>query len=560
MTEYITFRKVLSMIVAWIILGLIYLTLLLSVGLSILSGYRKGLYRTLLRFGVMLTSAVLAFIAVRAMHGIFSEAARWFLDLTGASADLEELIATSDSIDALINVLAGGIALPIVFLLLFAILEGISSIVFAFTSRKIPKVKQKAGLGVGALRGLVLALILLFPILGWSSMTEAVLTTHPVFEQGFRDGVGNEAVDAIEAVADKDVLYFVFGDNLVHLTMRGLTVTEFEGHSADVYDALDGASTVLEAVDPLLEHTPDISELSKEELAMIDDVLEAIDSSDLFASILADLIAPAADAWVHGEPYFGMESPLGADLGEGKIGDLFERIFGILATCDRDTVTADLHTIFEVALVLEEAESDSGENGDDLLASVCKGGKIDRLIAPFARNEHMKPVVSDIMALGVWALAQNMHAGLGEDEAYTEVVGTISNIVKDADMSVEKVSEELNTVMKDNGIEVSEELVTSFSTALVNKMESTGGDLTEEDMEEVLTEFAEVYAEELAEAFPDGLPDDLGDITLPEEFGDLTLPEDLGDITFPLPDDLGDVTIPEDLGDVSLPIPSESGN
>jgi hypothetical protein len=146
----------------------------------------------------------------------------------------------------------------------------------------------------------------------------------------------------------------------------------------------------------------------------------------------------------------------------------------------------------------------------------------------------MKPVIKEIMGLGVWALAQSVHADLGDEEAYEEVLGTLSNIVTDAEMSTEKVSEELNTLMKDNNIEVSEELVESFSEVLVSKVEEVGSDLTVEDMEEILAEFVEVYADEIAEAFPDGIPDNFGEITLPGggSIGDITLPDggNIGDI------------------------------
>ena len=216
-----------------------------------------------------------------------------------------------------------------------------------------------------------------------------------------------------------------------------------------------------------------------------------------------------------GSSFMGISSPITIEAADGKVGDILASIFEILSTCDRNTVADDLHTLLRAAIVLTEVANDSGNSGDDLITAICQEGRIDRLISPFSQNEHMKPVIKEIMGLGVWALAQSVHSGLGDEEAYEEVLGTLSNIVTDADMNTEKVSEELNTLMKDNDIDVSEELVQSFSEVLVSKVEQVGPDLTVEDMEEVLAEFVEVYADEIAEAFPDGIPDDFGDITLP---------------------------------------------
>ena len=530
----ITTVPMLSMIV-WIALGVIYFTLLLSVALGMLFGFRKGLYASLIRLGITLVSGVLAFIGARLLFLFCADPLIDFLlPFLELPSELVELVTSGGATSATIDILLSAVLLPVVFCALFCVLEMIATIVYAITTRKLAREKRPGGLGIGAVRGLAVAVALLLPLMGYFSIVDAALNDHPEIESTIREEVGEEPLELFNEISNKNVLYLATRGNVVRWTMQGLTKSYFDSYSATVYDAVEDLGDVAEEAAPLLEMELDLSDLSDDQLEIVDLVLLEIDKSDLLAGILSDIVTPAAGAWADGESFLDVPSPITIEAADGKVGDILTCIFGILESCDRETVADDLHTLLRAAIVLTEVANESGESGDDLIATICQKGRIDRLISPFSQNSHMKPVIKEIMGLGVWALAQSVHADLGDEEAYEEVLGTLSNIVTDAEMSTEKVSEELNTLMKDNNIEVSEELVESFSEVLVSKVEEVGPDLTVEDMEEILAEFVEVYADEIAEAFPDGIPDNFGEITLPGggSIGDITLPDggSIGDI------------------------------
>ena len=116
----------------------------------------------------------------------------------------------------------------------------------------------------------------------------------------------------------------------------------------------------------------------------------------------------------------------------------------------------------------------------------------------------------------MYVLATNMNLELGEEEAYEELAGTLSDIVKDAGESVEAVADEVYQLLQDNGLSVSTDLVESFSESLIETVKTSDGELTAEGMETVISEFAVKYADRIGEIFPDGIPDHIGDVALPD--------------------------------------------
>lgn len=483
-----------------VFLAFVYLVFAVCMTVTMIAGWKKGLYPTLLRLGVMLSSAVVAFFLARALHNVFSNIALKLVLHAHLSADIEHLMETSDAFAALINILGSALLLPFVFVILFAILEIVGTIVCKCTTKKMPKGNRSAGLGVGVLRGVLLTVLLLFPLLAYTSITDTVLDHHPMLEEDLQENLGDELVETLELVSDGDVLYVAFGKNIVRGGLHTLTVTDLNGMRVDVYDALHGLAATVESIAPMTEDEPDLSHLSDEDLAHLKDTLAAIDESDLLADLVSDIISPAADAWADGATFADLASPLGAS--EGKEGEIYQAIYEVLSTSDRDTVTDDLCSLFEIAVVLEHAAEESMTAGDDAILHVCKHGSIDDLLEPFAKNPHMTPVVPKIMSLGMWALAQNVHSEIAEEgEAYTELVTTISDIVLDAEMDVDTVSDEIYRLITEHGMNVSKDIADSLARALVDHMKNTGGVLTEENMEEVLATFADQYADVLAQYY-----------------------------------------------------------
>ena len=320
-----------------------------------------------------------------------------------------------------------------------------------------------------------------------------------MIEETICESAGEEAADAIDLVTKGNVLHLAFGKNVVRGGLYLMTVSDLYGARVGIYDVLHDFAAVFAAIQPLSDGETDLLHLTDDDVKQLRELLQAVEDSPMLSAMAADVIAPATEAWSEGRPFAGMESPLG--MQEGKTGEIFTEVYAVLSDSDRTTVADNLETLFEAALVIENAMQEAGESGDNVILYICNHGEINELLAPFAVNPNMGSVVTKIMDLGVWALAQNMHGDIEEEDAYTEMLTTFTSIAEEAEMDVDAVTDEITRMFEEHDMKISRVIVRSFAQALIEYMEQTGQPLTEETMKNVLDEFSVKYSDEITQMY-----------------------------------------------------------
>lgn len=463
-------------VIIWV--AFIYTVLAACTVCAIIGGMKAGLLGALLRLGATLLSAVIAFAAVKFMASLFFtlevDVLCWFLP-----ADLSEILRTGEDIGVLVGAVSGGVLLPILFALLSGILQIAASIVLHHTARACPQANRGWGAAVGAVRGVLLALILLLPLLSVQGLLDAVMTDHPALEAELSETLGEESVKALHRTSEVNLPYLLLGDNLVKLTVKEMSTAHFDGGDTDAYEALGDLSDVVETVVPLTEEELDFSALTDRQCAQLNKVLDAVDDSPLLAGVLADIISPWAAAWAEGKSFMGVEF---AEEENGELlSPVYRRAFLTLADSDRDNVVSNLKIMLNTMVLWTEFKENAANSKEQLDLYLA-------ILAPFEGNPFMDAVSDEIKIVGMRATVQSEIPALEDEREYEAMIGGISEIVGDGTADVGTVSDQLCELMLSYDYEISAEDAEAAAELLIEKRQEVGAELTEADIADIYTE------------------------------------------------------------------------
>lgn len=462
--------------IAVILLVLVYAVLASCILCTVFGGRKLGLYGVLLRIGVVSLSCVLAFVIVKLMSPLLLSAEITLLSTLGLPSDLVSALSSGEGGRALVGVLAGGILSPILFTLIAVLLTVIGAIVLHFAARKLPKGSTGVGMGVGALYGLLLALVILFPILSIEGLLNSAVKQSPTLKEGLTDSLGEETVESLDTAASANVAHLLLGNNVVKWTVQGMTDTSFEGGSVDVYDAVSDICEVVEASQVMSDEEKfDFLEMSPEQRLHMVEVLDAINDSPLLSSVFADIVSAWAGAWAEGEAFMGMTSP--AEGIDATFVPVYQQMFKSLASSNRESVIPNLETTLDVVSKWTTAdEQNRGTVLKEILGTLGEG------------SEEMAAVATEIKLTGMKVMMQEEIPALKDEEEYDKAVSNVLGLLDEEAPTVENVSAGLNELLTGYEYELSEENLTTAAESLVEKRNELGRPLTEEELADMYIE------------------------------------------------------------------------
>ena len=279
--------------------------------------------------------------------------------------------------------------------------------------------------------------------------------------------------------------------------------------------------------------------------AAIEDMIDAICDSEYTTHIVANICAYISHVYEDSTFTEGMEAPLS---------DIVEAAFKTISYIDETSLEADLTSLTEAYFVLARENviyaiefGNTDEITDALTREyVDEAGEtttvIKSVIATLNDNEHTAPLVTTLAKVSVSTMAQQM--GMGEDmnQLYEDVRGglietlTISKEEKTEEEYKAEVTTSLDTILKDNGIEIDTEIVEGMADYIYENYDelnmvdivngsgsSEGGtgegeqtqtELSEQKMNEIIFSYFDAYMQYVNTGeIPDELP---GDIELPD--------------------------------------------
>ena len=491
-----------------------YLLLIVFVVISLLRGLKKGLARAIVNLIVTVSSTVVAFLMVKTISPLFTGLVKDLLGKLEDTEDLIQLMNSSEAVEKFIGILGNALLLPFVFFIVFVVLYTVFGIVAAIVSapiiKKVKAKKKIAGLAVGIANGLLFFIILMIPTLCYASFFDTLTEKAPSLKAEIVEAVGEENMEMIEEnilqPIQNNVVYVALEDNVVHASMHILTSVSFSGSTMDVYDAVNDIGGVIEAAMPLTEGEVDVKNLTPEQLDCIDNMIDAIGDSPLLSSFIADIVSAFSGAWAEGDAFLTVEFPIPEDE-TGAMSGIYQSILLIFADSDGNTIVTDFHTISAIARILYDRGLVAlATNQSELIASISDNNTLNSMVDILCENDHFRPLIPEVMNLGIWALTQKLGIPSDVNEAYSNLMGDIASALESEDLDIESVSQEISTLMDEYGAEdIPEEFTSYLAEALIEMKESSDMPLTEEDLTKFFEDFGSLYEESMQQTSKGGL-------------------------------------------------------
>ena len=526
---------------------LFLLTEILIIGIGALIGYRRGVGRSAVRVAYLAIIGVATFLIAKKIAASIAPVAFNLIYSSIPMEDLRLVLDKAPELDRLVENLIGALATPLVFAILFLVLQLLSLICFKLVSSKIVTAISKAeeptkatkwmGAGVGLVSAIAVAAILLSPVYTLFHVVEntpdeaieMVLETVGISEptQSLNNQSGALKANAPLAVpsyrSSLPVTKFHPISDLITNAATKFYVPEAKSNESAMHTLhilADVAGDVLYVRNYTATHDGSSMEtLSNAVAAVTPHLNESLFVKDVVASTLSAL----GQILLEDGQFMGIALPQNQNP---IVDEITHSVLDTMAHTNMDSVEENMTMLFGVVgdEYLPEAKHHDARQKEGLLVAVehmqsddlAPQEMLQKALTLFEGNDEMTTLLNNSISD---YLKDQIPDDLGIDK---EVVSDIiSSVVGDSNIDISNI--DLNNISKENILDLIEENnITLDETTLEYIQGILGKDVTMEDVDSFL---GNTDSEETGDV-------DLGDV-------------DLGDI------DLGDISI-EDVENIDI--------
>ncbi len=420
-------------------------------------------------------------------------------------ADLQKFMGDVPLAEESIRLIVSLLLAPAIFLLLFVILRAVLSLIAWIVERFVPGLKKRSlhntaiAMPIGAVNGILVALITLIPLCGYVALGSSALSVYHLFaEQGSplpQEEVMAPAPDHIrveplsaEGPMDQDSLI-----NAAEKIVADPFISVLNKVGNPFFQWMTSGKLADGTVDfVLMEELPHLTDSvgelivafdgMKDENFTVDDKNALMDSmdhllqSEWVAALFADSIEAASKTWLEGESFLGVAPP--------ELGDLlqpsFDMALTVLSTESMETLRSDVNTVLDIVTDLMLAGLVT-ENPDyeALMAQLGENGMINGVMAKLAANPHMAPLASEIQTLAVRVVSSVLGDTLKHTDEYDPMIdqlaGELNNVM---DMPKEEreavIRESVKTAFEEHGVSVPEDVALELSEKAIEELGADG--------------------------------------------------------------------------------------
>ncbi len=496
----------------WLItLGLVLYVAIIGL-LTALPARKRHWIMAVVRTGIIAISAIVSVPLSKFISSKISNAI-WGLVEPRLGDDLQKFMGDVPLVDESVRLIASLLIAPLIFIVLFLLFRGILGIVAIIVERVVPPLRKRGlrntavAMPIGAVNGILVAIITLVPLCGYVSLAAGMANA---FDS--KPTADNEAAqeEIVGEMPDYDALM-----SPTHASTEVLAdSSELDGLN-EVLDIVGevGSDPVIKAMDaigkPLFKWmtsgkldngkipfslTTDLPHLTKSAGELVDlmenqkdkdfstedkdaliHAMHTLLESDWVASVMAESISNITDTWLEGEAFMGIAPP--------NVGSLLQPSLDIalkvLSTEDADTLRRDMDTIMEVLTELMTAGflTDTPDY-EQLMTALGENGLLGELMTTLGENAHMAPLASELKSLSVRLVSSVMGDTLKNSTEYDplieEVAQELTGILDLPEEERKKVIQQsVKQAFADYDIAVPEDVVLELSEQAITEL---GGD------------------------------------------------------------------------------------
>ena len=499
------------------------LLILLTVGISVLVGFLRGLGKARIRGIAVLVSAVAAVLVTVLTRGsvvsdslIQDTVIPWLQAME--QSEIADMLGMSPTLNATLLNTAYSLIAPILCVAFFLIFSFLTWLAYAIVTlilggtlreqNENSKYPRTRAIVWGLIQGFVIVAIWLIPVSTYLSIAP------PAAEAVINSGVLGEDEAPVQEILDSEILpmnknallvtYRALGGNGLSSAMTNFKINDTKVRLDDEIDSIaDFACNIIKLTEKKIE------EYGATESAVIMSIADSFEDSVLLPTIAGEVIYNVTDAWLNDKSFMGLSKP---ELGEME--ELFtpflETLLTVLKNDARNTAAlqADFRTVAELISTLSTHGVFSNlSNTEGLMESLSSQGIINSMITALGSNQSMKILIPEITNMGVRAIATTLGIPSDVQAVYgsflDEVATSLNNVKRmDESLRVGALSAKLTNAFDNAGIPIDKEIIDCYSVSMVEDL-INGTDknqLTADDIQAFFTVYAMSVAQSTAEA------------------------------------------------------------
>lgn len=436
-------------------LGLVAVAALIIL-IGALIGLIRGLKKTIASFVAIVISFVAALaaalIACSPELGILAgvvDAIKGYIPLD-VLGEITEVVPIDSLLVYYVSMFLAPIVFFAVFLVALVLLSIIAMIVVKFIAKQkdFSKVtKRLGGLGLGALCGILISMLVLMPVVGLLDIGAKVGETEKLSPEL----VGPEISALLDEASDDVALKFM--NIYCGWIYDGLASANFKGETVSLEDDAVALICVLTEIENFASGDDGFGQ---KQVDALNTIIDSIDKSPILRDTLASLLSEMATTWLEGGEFMGISKMEGGEL----LDPIIDKILGVIAESNKDNISADMKTLTGILglFVKHDMFANSGDY-KALLKTMGGEGVITELISVSNANPRMSFISDDITKLSVKALASTIGIPEDEDERYDLLMNEIADALNSSkDMAYEErlvaVEADVAEALLDYGVEV----------------------------------------------------------------------------------------------------------
>lgn len=424
----------------------------------------------------------------------------------GMSADLHDFLGEVPLVAESAQLIVSLLLTPVLFLVLFLVIRGLLDLIVWIVERVVPVLRHRSlkntaiAVPIGAVNGVLVALVTLIPLCGYIAMGSSALSVYHLFgEQGSPlpqeevmapspDHIRVESLSAEASMDDQDALIDTMeniGDSTVIKVMNTIGLPLFEEMTSGTLDNGRIEFSLSKELPHLIDSTVQLSaatvlitddDITQEDTDALVAAVETLLSSDWVAEVAADSISFIAETWQEGKPFMGMAPP--------EVGDMLQPIMDtaltVLSTESADTLRTDVETVLNVMTDLMAIGFLSDEpDYDKLLEELGKDGFISDLMATLNANPHMAPLAEEVKTVSVKVVSSVLGETLKNTDEYDPLIEAVAGQLNDvihltAEEREPVVREAIKTAFAEYGVNVPEDVAVEFSEKAITEVGADG--------------------------------------------------------------------------------------
>ncbi len=470
-------------------------------------GYKKGMSKALIHLGILLFSAVFSAVVSFLLAKLVGTLVFTAFGETGVIADLKNSVGfVFGVIQLLIQMILSVILYIPIFYIMKLVVKALVGAIIKLVAKKCKKPKKepeymsentpfyvrhdkKIGAIVGAISGLLVAIVVFMPLTGLLNTSSDVVDFVMELTQK-EDTEKPEALQLLDRYASdtsSTVLQACGGRVLFDLTAR----TSMEGQST----CLNREIRVLRDL-KLMERKNEITGggLTLEATQALERFVQDGKDSLCLRVMTTDILKNLSSNWIESRPFMGINRP---SFGENRALDrFFNSLFSVCSTTSIQTYDQDIYTIIHLLQIFLEDDVKLDLNDYDAFKTfIDEQNGMQRIKDVLNENPRMSTVnvaMDDMIMMTLATEIDSSKYTVEQKKSFYKGIASILNDANGLDGSVRSVAiaNGIREKFADHGSELPENLEELVAETIATRF-SGNETVTEQDVEEYFAEYLE---------------------------------------------------------------------